>query len=111
MAIFFKWTKILGPEPEYYDDDQSYVPSYYAPTYEPPPEYYDDLESLEVFETLPAETSLIDPNLQCYERTCDQNITGRDMTYERALEIIQTEEYLTAADIDLIHKRADVNLR
>ena len=27
------------------------------------------------------------------------------MTYERALEIIQTEEYLTAADIDLIHKR------
>ena len=32
------------------------------------------------------------------------------MTYERALEIIQTEEYLTAADIDLIHKRADINL-
>ena len=31
------------------------------------------------------------------------------MTYERALEIIQTEEYLTAADIDLIHKRADIN--
>ena len=29
------------------------------------------------------------------------------MTYERALEIIQTEEYLTAADIDLIHKRSD----
>ena len=27
------------------------------------------------------------------------------MTYERALEIIQTEEYLTAADIDLIHKK------
>ena len=27
------------------------------------------------------------------------------MTYERALEIIRTEEYLTAADIDLIHKR------
>ena len=35
---------------------------------------------------------------------------GRDMTYERALEIIQTEEYLTAADIDLIHKRADINI-
>ena len=29
------------------------------------------------------------------------------MEYERALEIIQTEEYLTAADIDLIHRRAD----
>ena len=61
---------------DYYDDDQSYVPSYYAPTYEPPPVYYDSQE-LEVFETLPAETSLIDPNLQCYERTCDQNITGK----------------------------------
>ena len=62
---------------DYYDDDQSYVPSYYAPTYEPPPLYYDEPQSLEVFETLPAETSLIDPNLQCYERTCDQNITGK----------------------------------
>ena len=60
-----------------YEDDQSYVPSYYAPTYEPPPLYYDEPQSLEVFETLPAETSLIDPNLQCYERTCDQNITGK----------------------------------
>ena len=30
------------------------------------------------------------------------------MTYERALEIIQTEEYLTAADIDLIHRRVDI---
>ena len=65
-------------EVDYYEDDQSYVPSYYAPTYEPPPLYYDEPQELEVFETLPAETSLIDPNLQCYERTCDQNITGKN---------------------------------
>lgn len=32
-------------------------------------------------------------------------LQGRDLTYERALEIIQTEEYLTAADIDLIIKK------
>ena len=34
-----------------------------------------------------------------------KTITGSDMSYERALEIIQTEEYLTAADVDLIAKK------
>ena len=31
----------------------------------------------DIIDTLPAETSLTDPNLQCYERSCDQNITGK----------------------------------
>lgn len=55
------------------EEDQVSIPSYYNSYYEPPeePEFRD-----EIIETLPAETSLLDPNLQCYERTCDQNITG-----------------------------------
>ena len=40
----------------------------------------------------------------CLLRTCDQYITGRDLTYERALEIVQNEEYLVAVDADLIRK-------
>lgn len=43
----------------------------------------------------------------CLLRTCDQYITGRDLTYERALEIVQNEEYLVAVDADLIHRRQD----
>ena len=43
----------------------------------------------------------------CLLRTCDQYITGRDLTYERALEIVQNEEYLVAVDADLIRRRQD----
>ena len=52
-----------------------------------------------------AQSFLIDPNLGTANLSLIILFPGRDMTYERALEIIQTEEYLTAADIDLIHKR------
>lgn len=41
----------------------------------------------------------------CLLRTCDQYITGRDLTYQRALEIVQNEEYLVAVDADLIRRR------
>ena len=78
LVVSFSISTVVPLALDYYDDDQSYVPSYYAPTYEPPPVYYDEPQELGVFETLPAETSLIDPNLQCYERTCDQNITGKN---------------------------------
>ena len=44
-------------------------------------------------------------NKACYVQTCDQTITGRNLLYERALEIIQNEEYLEAADLDIIRKR------
>ena len=47
-------------------EEPDYRPSYYAP-----PEPTEDLEV-----ELPPETNYDDPNLQCYERTCDQNITG-----------------------------------
>ena len=44
-------------------------------------------------------------NLQCHVRTCDQTITGRNLPYRRALEIVQNEEYLDEADLDLIRRR------
>ena len=34
--------------------------------------------------------------------------TGRDLTYERALQIVQNEEYLVAVDADLIRRRSDL---
>ena len=76
--------------PQYYEPPQPVHHTTHAP-------FVDD-----IIDILPGETLLTDPNLHCYERSCTQNITGRQVTYERALEIIQTEEYLTAADIDLI---------
>merc|ERR1712156_1047550 len=48
------------------------------------------------------------PEPTCLLRTCDQYITGRDLTYERALEIVQNEEYLVAVDADLIRRRSDL---
>lgn len=47
--------------------------SYYAPSTTKAP-LVDD-----IIDVLPAETSLNDPNLQCYERSCDQNITGKEI--------------------------------
>ncbi len=43
-------------------------------------------------------------NQRCYVQTCDQTITGRNLLYSRALEIVQDEEYLTAADLDIIRR-------
>ena len=43
----------------------------------------------------------------CLLRTCDQYVTGRDLSYERALEIVQNEEYLVAVDANLIRRRQD----
>ena len=45
------------------------------------------------------------PNQQCYQRQCDQIISGRNLLYSRALEIVQNEEYLTEADLNLIRRR------
>ena len=41
----------------------------------------------------------------CARQTCDQTITGRNLPYQRILEIIQEEEYLEAADLDLTTRR------
>ena len=41
---------------------------------------------------------------QCYKRTCDQIISGRNLLYSRALEIVQSEQYLIEADLDLIRR-------
>jgi hypothetical protein len=35
---------------------------------------------------------------QCFKQTCNQVVTGRRLTYQRATRIIQDEEYLTATD-------------
>ena len=44
---------------------------------------------------------------QCLSRSCDQSVTGRNLMYSRALQIIQSEEYLDEADLDVI-RRADI---
>ena len=43
----------------------------------------------------------------CFKRSCDQTITGRGLTYNRALEIVQNEEYLEAADTDILRYNLD----
>ena len=49
------------------------------------------------------DTSTTDQS-SCYVQTCDQTISGRQMLYERALEVVQEEEYLDAADLDIIRR-------
>ena len=43
----------------------------------------------------------------CFTRTCDQIITGRNLKYGRALQIVQNEEYLDEADLNIIRRRKD----
>jgi len=43
----------------------------------------------------------------CFVQTCDQVISGRQFNYDRALEIVQEEEYLEDSDFDDI-KRYDI---
>ncbi len=50
-------------------------------------------------------------NANCYVQTCDQRITGRMLSYNRALEIVQDEEYLTAADLDIIRRQSNLKAR
>ncbi len=59
------------------------------------------------YNALPAYGPPKEPDQVCLLRTCDQTITGRDLTYERALEIVQNEEYLLEVDADLIRRRVD----
>ena len=51
----------------------------------------------------PVSTSAGDP-LACHLRSCSQEITGRNLPYNRALEIVQQEEYLDAADLEIIRR-------
>ena len=43
-------------------------------------------------------------NDQCIVNQCSQSVTGRRLSYARALEIIQDEEYLDETDFDIIRK-------
>ena len=45
------------------------------------------------------------PTMSCFRQTCKQKISGRRRRYRRALQIIQSEEYLEAADLDIIKRR------
>ena len=40
-----------------------------------------------------------------FSQSCDQTISGRNLQYSRALEIVQNEEYLSEADLDIIKRR------
>ena len=42
---------------------------------------------------------------ECFTRICDQTISGRQLVYSRALEIIQDEEYLDDVDFDEIKRQ------
>ncbi len=50
-------------------------------------------------------------NNDCYVQTCDQTITGRQLAYNRALDIVQNEEYLEVADTDIIRRQFTVKER
>ena len=41
-------------------------------------------------------------NPNCYVQTCHQIISGRNLRYSRALQIVQSEEYLNAVDKSII---------
>jgi hypothetical protein len=45
-----------------------------------------------------------------FTQSCDQSITGRNLPFSRALEIVQNEEYLDEADLDIIRRRHDINI-
>ena len=44
-------------------------------------------------------------NLACHIRFCEQTIVGRSLEYDRALQIIQDEEYLSAADLNIVRQK------
>ena len=39
-----------------------------------------------------------------FRQTCKVRVTGRNMRYQRALQIVQDEEYLSAIDLDDIRR-------
>ena len=43
--------------------------------------------------------------LACHLRSCSQEISGRNLPYARALEIVQQEEYLDVADLEIIRRK------
>ena len=57
----------------------------------------------------PAPTASAAPTIalrqECFTRICDQTISGRQLVYTRALEIIQDEEYLDDVDFDEIKRQ------
>ena len=36
----------------------------------------------------------------CFTQSCEQIITGRNLYYDRIIEILQTEEYLSEANLE-----------
>ena len=50
-------------------------------------------------------------NSACYRKTCTQLITGRNLEYARALQIIQSEEYLRYTDLEIIKYKRKYNRR
>ena len=41
----------------------------------------------------------------CFTQSCEQIISGRYLTYDRVLEIIQNEEYLSYANSQFVDRR------
>ena len=60
---------------------------------------------LQLFETKLFPFLAENENPSCYVQTCEQLIMGRNLRYQEALRIIQNEEYLEAADFDMVLNR------
>merc|ERR1712228_1073604 len=45
----------------------------------------------------------------CFIQTCEQVVEGRNFNYQRALEIVQDEEYLEDSDFEEIRRHDIVN--
>ena len=41
----------------------------------------------------------------CFTQSCEQIVSGRNLPYDRILQILQTEEYLYSADLQFIDHR------
>ena len=41
----------------------------------------------------------------CFTQSCEQIISGRYLTYDRVLEILQNEEYLSYANSQFVDRR------
>ena len=88
---------IPNPGSQGYPNAPTVTPEILTPDFRP--EF--GIQDPDVFEEFPP--SEASPR-QCLKRTCTQIVSGRNLGYGRALQIIQDEEYLQATDLDVIRR-------
>ena len=93
--------------PGYPDNPPGYPNSEFPPRQPPtnPGILTPDFGILPEFPSVFEEFPVSEPSpRQCLIRTCTQIVSGRNLAYGRALQIVQSEEYLEAADLDAIRR-------